>query len=134
MKHRIQILSASLFLFAAAAFFGNVNAQTSQSNVIPEVQLNKKDAFTEIRNLLIDNFDFTNSDYTPGIINSEVKFDISEKGKIVNVRSKGDCKVVSKEIENVLSHLQYRLDKEKLSSNLLASSYVMPVTVAITDR
>lgn len=134
MKNKIQIFAASIFALGLTAFVGNVKAQTTNNNTIQEVQLNKNDAFNEIRNLLIANFDFTNSDYKQGIVNSEVKFDIAENGKIVNVRSKGDCKNVSKEIENVLSQLQYKVDTSKLNSNMMASSFVMPVRVDISNR
>lgn len=134
MKNKIQIFVASLLALGLTAIAGNVKAQTTSNNTIQEVQLNKNDAFNEIRNLLIANFDFTNSDYKQGIVNSEVKFDIADNGKIVNVRSKGDCKNVSKEIESVLSHLQYKIDARKLNENMIASSYVMPVTVDITHR
>ena len=134
MKNKIQIFVSSLFALGLTAIAGNVKAQTTSSNTIQEVQLNKNDAFTEIRSLLIDQFDFTNSEYKEGIVNSEVKFDVAENGKIVNVRSKGDCKNVSKEIENVLSHLQYKIDARKLNEKMIASSYVMPVTVDITHR
>ncbi|AYN02260.1 hypothetical protein [Chryseobacterium sp. 3008163] len=134
MKNKIQIFVASLFALGLTAIAGNVKAQTTSSNTIQEVQLNKNDAFTEIRSLLMDQFDFTNSEYKEGIVKSEVKFDVAENGKIVNVRSKGDCKNVSKEIENVLSHLQYKIDARKLNENMIASSYVMPVTVDITHR
>ncbi|MCI3936011.1 hypothetical protein MQX03_02295 [Chryseobacterium aahli] len=134
MKNKIQIFVASLFALGLTAVAGNVKAQTTSSNTIQEVQLNKNDAFNEIRSLLMDQFDFTNSEYKEGIVKSEVKFDVAENGKIVNVRSKGDCKNVSKEIENVLSHLQYKIDSRKLNENMIASSYVMPVTVDITHR
>ncbi|KUJ53147.1 hypothetical protein [Chryseobacterium sp. JAH] len=134
MKNKIQIFVASLFALGLTAIAGNVKAQTTSSNTIQEVQLNKNDAFNEIRNLLIANFDFTNSDYKQGIVNSEVKFDIADNGKIVNVRSKGDCKNVSKEIEKVLSHLQYKIDPSKLNQNMIASSFVMPVRVDINNR
>lgn len=134
MKNKIQIFVASLFALGLTAIAGNVKAQTTSSNTIQEVQLNKNDAFNEIRNLLIANFDFTNSDYKQGVINSEVKFDIADNGKIVNVRSKGDCKNVSKEIEKVLSHLQYKIDPSKLNQNMIASSFVMPVRVDINNR
>lgn len=135
MKNKIQIFVASLFALGLTAIAGNVKAQTtSNNNMIEEVQLNKNDAFNEIRNLLMDQFDFTNSDYKEGIVNSEVKFEISENGKIVNVRSKGDCKNVSKEIENVLSRLQYKIDASKLNENMIASSFVMPVRVDINNR
>jgi len=134
MKNKIQIFVASLFALGLTAIAGNVKAQTTSSNTIQEVQLNKNDAFNEIRNLLIANFDFTNSDYKQGVVNSEVKFDVADNGKIVNVRSKGDCKNVSKEIEKVLSHLQYKIDPSKLNQNMIASSFVMPVRVDINNR
>jgi len=134
MKNKIQIFVATLFIFGLTSVVNNMKAQTTSGNMIQEVLLNKNDAFNEIRNLLIANFDFTNQDYKQGVVNSEVKFDIAENGKIVNVRSKGDCKNVSKEIENVLSHLQYKVDPSKLNENMLASSYVMPVRVDISNR
>ncbi|MBW8522596.1 hypothetical protein K0U91_13885 [Chryseobacterium chendengshani] len=132
MKNKIQIFVAILFALGLTAIAGNVKAQTT-SNTIEEVQLNK-DTFKEIKSLLIDQFDFTNSDYKEGIVNSEVRFDVAANGKIINVRSKGDCKNVSKEIESVLSHLQYKIDASKLNENMIASSYVMPVTVDINNR
>lgn len=134
MKNKIQIFVATLFIFGLTAIINNAKAQTTSGNMIQEVLLNKNDAFNEVRNLLMANFDFTNQDYKQGVVNSEVKFDIAENGKIVNVRSKGDCKNVSKEIENVLSHLQYKVDPSKLNENMLASSFVMPVRVDINNR
>ena len=133
MKNKIQIFIASLFVCGFATVMNTAKAQTS-NNMIQEVQLNKNDAFNEIRNLLMANFDFTNSDYKQGVVNSEVKFDIAENGKIVNVHSKGDCKNVSKEIEKVLSSLQYRVDSKKINQNMIASTYVMPVRVDINNR
>ncbi|WP_370901466.1 hypothetical protein [Chryseobacterium gossypii] len=134
MKNKIQIFIASLFVCGSMAAVNMTKAQQTSNNTIQEVQLNKNDAFSEIRKLLIDNFDFTNSDYKQGIVNSEVKFEITENGKIVNVHSKGDCKNVSKEIENVLNHLHYRIDSNKLNENMIASTYVMPVRVNIDNR
>lgn len=131
MKNKIQILIASFVIFGFTAAINMIKAQ--QSNEIPEVQINKNDALDEIRELLIYNFDLTNPDFKQGIVDSEVKFEINEKGKIVNVHSKGDCKNVSKEIENVLSHLQYKVNSKKLNKDMLASIYVMPVRVNITE-
>lgn len=134
MKNKIQILLGTFIIFGFVSIINTANAQTKESNTIEEVLINKNDAFAEIKKLLIQNFDFTNSDYKEGIVNSEVKFDIAENGKIINVRSKGDCKNVSKEIENVLSHLQYKIDSNKLNANMLASSFVMPVRLDISNR
>jgi ribosome maturation factor RimP len=82
----------------------------------------------------MENFDLTNVDYKQGTVNSVVKFDIAKNGKIVNVHSNGDCKNVSKEIETVLSELDYRVDRKKVNDNMVAYTYVMPVTVEINNR
>lgn len=133
MKDKIQILAASFLVFGFMTVMNTVKAQAS--NVIEEVQLNKNEAtFNDIRNRLIENFDFTNTDYKQGTVNSVVKFDISKNGKIVNVHSNGDCKSVSKEIETVLSELDYRVDRKKINENMVAYTYVMPVTVEINNR
>ncbi|ROH99873.1 hypothetical protein [Chryseobacterium daecheongense] len=131
MKNKIQILIASFFVFGLVTVFNTVKAQ--QTNVIQEIQINKNGPLDEIRELLVYNFDPTNPDFKQGIVDSEVKFEINEKGKIVNVHSKGDCKNVSKEIESILSHLQYKVNSKKLNKDMLASIYVMPVRVHITE-
>lgn len=135
MRNKIQIFVTSVLAFGFIGCITEVKAQiTLNNNTIQEVQLNKGDAFSEIRNLLMANFDFTNSDYKQGIVNSQVQFEIAENGKIVNVHSKGDCQNVSKEIENVLSHLQYKIDHNKLNENMVSSTYIMPVRVDISNR
>lgn len=128
-----KMLALSIFLFGFLGMFNLVKAQTSD-NKIQEVFLNSGDGFGELRKLLKDNFDFTNQDYKEGVVNSNVRFSLSEDGKITNVHANGDCKNVSKEIENVLSHLIYKVDMEKLSQKMVASSYVMPVSVTIDNR
>lgn len=134
MKNRIQILFASLFVCGFAAVLNTANAQTTNHNTIEPIQLNRSETFTDIRNKLEANFDLTNPDYKQGTVNSVVKFDIAKNGKIVNVHSTGDCKTVSKEIETVLSDLDYRVDRNKLTDNMVAYTYVMPVTVEIHSR
>jgi len=128
-----KMLALSIFLFGILGTLNLVKAQTSD-NKIQEVFLQSGDGFGELRNLLKDNFDFTNQDYKEGIVNSDVRFSLSEDGKITNVRAKGDCKNVSKEIENVLSHLIYKVDMDKMSQKMVATSYVMPVSVTIANR
>ncbi len=127
------MLALSIFLFG---FLGTLNLVRAQAtdNKIQEVFINSGDGFGELRKLLRDNFDFTNQDYKEGVVNSDVRFSLSEDGKITNVHANGDCKNVSKEIENVLSHLIYKVDMEKLSQKMVASSYVMPVSVTIDNR
>ena len=134
MKNRIQILLASLFVCGFAAILNTTKAQTTDHNTIQAIQLNKSETFTDIRNKLEANFDLTNPDYKQGTVNSVVKFDIAKNGKIVNVHSTGDCKTVSKEIETVLSDLDYKVDHNKLTENMVAYTYVMPVTVEIHSR
>lgn len=127
------MLALSIFLFGFLGTLNLVKAQSSD-NKIQEVFLNSGDGFGELRKLLKDNFDFTNQDYKEGIVNSDVRFSLSEDGKITNVHANGDCKNVSKEIENVLSNLIYKVDMDKLSQKMVASSYVMPVSVTIDNR
>jgi archaellum component FlaF (FlaF/FlaG flagellin family) len=133
MKNKIQILVASLFVFGFASVMNTTKAQTA-NNTIEEIQLTKNDTFNDIRSRLMENFDLTNVDYKQGTVNSVVKFDIAKNGKIVNVHSNGDCKSVSKEIETVLSELDYRVDRKKVNDNMVAYTYVMPVTVEIDNR
>ncbi|GAA4166177.1 hypothetical protein GCM10022217_39530 [Chryseobacterium ginsenosidimutans] len=133
MKNKIQILVASLFVFGFASVMNTAKAQTA-NNTIEEIQLTKNDTFNDIRSRLMENFDLTNVDYKQGTVNSVVKFDIAKNGKIVNVHSNGDCKNVSKEIETVLSELDYRVDRKKINDNMVAYTYVMPVTVEINNR
>ncbi|WBV61016.1 hypothetical protein PFY12_02585 [Chryseobacterium camelliae] len=132
MKNKIQIFAAFLLIGGCVSLINTAKAQITNNNVIQEVQLNKNETLNEIRNELIGNFDFTNYEYKQGVVNSEVKFDIAENGKIVNVHSTGDCKNVSKEIENVLTNLKVK--PKKLNKNTLAYTYVMPVTVEIDNR
>ncbi|WP_027381543.1 energy transducer TonB [Chryseobacterium daeguense] len=132
MKNNIQIFIASFMVCGLAAVVNTAKAQNTNSNVIQEVQLNKKDALSDVRKELINNFDFTNYEYKQGIVNSEVKFDILEDGKVANVHSTGDCKNVSKEIENVLSN--FRIKPKKLNGKMMAYTYVMPVTIEIDQR
>lgn len=134
MKNKIQILIASFFVCGLAAVVNTAKAQTTDHNTIQEIQLNRSETFNDIRNRLEANFDLTNPDYKQGTVNSVVKFDIAKNGKIVNVHSTGDCKTVSKEIEAVLSDLDYRVDRKKLTDNMVAYTYVMPVTVEIHNR
>ncbi|WP_326983715.1 hypothetical protein VUJ46_04000 [Chryseobacterium sp. MYb264] len=134
MKNKIQIFVALLFICGFSVVMNNVKAQTANDNMIEEIQLSKSEAFNDIRHKLMDNFDFTNTDYKQGTVNSVVKFDIAKNGKIVNVHSNGDCKSVSKEIEMVLSELDYKVDRKKMNENLVAYTYVMPVTVEINNR
>lgn len=126
-----KMLALSIFVFLGT--LNLIKAQTTD-NKIQEVILSSRDGFGELRKLLKDNFDFTNQDYKEGIVNSNVRFSLSENGKITNVHANGDCKNVSKEIENVLSHLLYKVDMDKLSQKMVASSYVMPVSVTIDNR
>lgn len=132
MKNKVQVFTATLLVFGFLSVINIAKAQTANSNIIQEIQLNKNDTLNEVRNELIGNFDFTNYEYKQGIVNSEVKFNIAENGKITNVHSTGECKNVSKEIETVLTNL--KISRKKLNKNMMAYTYVMPVTVKIDNR
>lgn len=127
MKNMIKLLGVFAIL-VTAGFTTTVNAQ--QSNLIKEVNINANDGFNELRNLVIQNFDFTNPDLSEGKIHSEVKFEVSENGKIDHVSVNGDCKYVNKELQEVMTHLLYRFD----DSSKMNKSYVLPITVFIASR
>jgi len=131
MKMISKMVALSIFVFAG--LFSVAQAQESEKN-IQEVVLRSGDAFGELRKLVKDNFDFTASEYKEGVINSDVRFSLAENGKITNIHAKGDCKNVSKELENVLSSLLYKVDVNKLNQNMMATTYVMPVSVTIDNR
>ena len=127
----IKMIALSIFVFAG--LFSGANAQESEKN-IQEVVLNSGDTFGELRKLVKDNFDFTASEYKEGVINSDVRFSLAENGKITNIHANGDCKNVSRELENVLANLIYKVDVNKLNQNMMATTYVMPVGVTIDNR
>lgn len=122
-----------LSIFVFAGLFSVTKAQDAEKN-IQEVVFSSGDGFGELRKLVKDNFDFTASEYKEGVINSDVRFSLAENGKITNIRANGDCKNVSKELENVLSHLIYKVNVDKLNQNMMATTYVMPVSVTIDNR
>lgn len=125
------MITMSIVVFAG--LFNVVKAQESEKN-IQEVVLTSGDGFGELRKLVRDNFDFTASEYKEGVIKSDVRFSLTDSGKITNVRANGDCRNVSKELENVMSHLLYKVDMDKLSDKMIAKSYVLPVSVTIHNR
>ena len=124
-------MAMSLFVFAG--LLSVTKAQNSSGN-IQEVFLNSNDGFGELRKLVKDNFDFTASEYKEGVVNSDVRFSVAENGKITNIRANGDCKNVSKELENVLASLIYRVEADKVNQRMMATTYVMPVSVTIDNR
>ena len=124
---------AALSLFVFSGLMNVAQAQESEKN-IQEVMLKSGDGFAELRKLVQDNFDFTASDYKEGIVNSDVRFSVADNGKITNIHAKGDCKNVSKELEKVLASLLYKVDSDKISPKLMATTFVMPVRVTIDNR
>ena len=124
---------AALSLFVFAGLMNVAQAQESEKN-IQEVMLKSGDGFAELRKLVQDNFDFMASDYKEGVVNSDVRFSVADNGKITNIHAKGDCKNVSKELEKVLASLLYKVDSDKISPKLMATTFVMPVSVTIDNR
>ncbi len=133
MERKINIKTIVLSIFLLTGFFSVAKAQESEKN-IQEVVLSSGDGFGELRKLVKDNFDFTALEYKEGVINSDVRFSLSENGKITNIHANGDCNNVSKELENVLANLIYRVDINRMDQKMMASTYVMPVTVRIDNR
>ena len=82
MKNMVKILGVFGILITAG-FTSNIQAQ--DTNVIKEVKINSNDGFGELRNLVMQNFDFTNPEFTEGKINSTVTFEVAENGRISHV-------------------------------------------------
>lgn len=130
MKKILFKTAATLFLVFGMSFFSTTKAQ---NNKIEEVKLNANDGFSELRNLVINNFDFTTPNLSEGLVSSQIAFNVSENGKITNVHANGDCKYVSAELENVMNQLLYKIDVNKLNRNMIAATYVMPVQVRVEN-
>ncbi len=124
----------SLAFFAFAAFFNPLQAQHTESNQIAAVNVSSNDGFNELRALLVDQFDFTNPDMQQGEVKTDLKFTVNKDGSIANVQAVGGCKYVEAELENVLSHLHYRLNTDKIRVDTQNTSFVMPVNVMIASR
>ena len=110
---------------------GQINSLKAQNtNIIKEVNLNANDGFNELRKLVIENFDFTKPEFTEGEVDSVVKFQVAENGKISKVKVDGDCRYVSQELKDVLNGLVYKLERRGKPQEV----YVLPVKVFIASR
>ncbi len=125
---KFAIKTATLATLLLLGFTGNAYAQ--ENNLIEEVRITDTDDFTPLRNLIEQNFDFTDPDLSEGTTNTLVKFNISAEGKIENVHADSRCKYINKNLENALSELQFRV-KGKHERPV---TYVMPVQIAIASR
>ncbi|WP_447951247.1 hypothetical protein [Chryseobacterium koreense] len=132
MKKIFTKAVAILALGVAISVFSQIKAQSS--NNIEEVTINSKGIFGELRQLVVSNFDFTNPNLTEGTTDSVLEFNIGENGKITNIHAKGDCKYVSEELEHVMKSLLYKVDVNKLNKNLMASTFIMPVSVNVNSK
>lgn len=128
MKNTAKKLLGFLVLVLAFSLSNDLHAQVK---TIKEINITYNDGFAQLRNIIAVNFDFNKDIYKEGIVNSEVKFNVNEEGKIVNVVAKGDCKNVDSELENLFSHIQYKLPE---NSGRMATTYVMPIRLDISER
>jgi hypothetical protein len=126
---KTAIKTAVLGILLFLGFSGGLQAQHTNS-LIEEVRISNKDGFTQLRNIIAQNFDFTDPQLTEGTTNSLVKFNISTDGKIENVRADSRCRAINKNLENALSglHLRFKGQRER------PVTYVMPVEIAIASR
>ncbi len=122
---KTAVLGTLLFL----GFSGSLHAQHT-NGLIEEVRITNNDGFTQLRNIIEQNFDFTDPQLTEGTTDSLVKFNISTDGKIENVQAESRCKTINKNLESALSglHLRFKEQRDK------PVTYVMPVQIAIASR
>lgn len=126
---KTAIKTAVLGILLFLGFSEGLQAQHTNS-LIEEVRITNKDGFTQLRNIIAQNFDFTDPQLTEGTTNSLVKFNISTDGKIENVRADSRCRAINKNLESALSglHLRFKGQRER------PVTYVMPVEIAIASR
>ncbi|WHF52953.1 hypothetical protein QGN23_06655 [Chryseobacterium gotjawalense] len=127
MKNTIRLIGILGIMITTGLTY---HIQAQETNLIKEVKITANDGFTELRNLVAQNFNFTNPNLTEGMMNSEVKFEVTDNGKIANVSVKGDCKYVNQEIQEVMSHLLYQFH----DSSKMNKVYILPISVAIASR
>ena len=126
---KTAIKTAVLGILLFLGFSEGLQAQHTNS-FIEEVRITNKDGFTQLRNIIAQNFDFTDPQLTEGTTNSLVKFNISTDGKIENVRADSRCRAINKNLESALSglHLRFKGQRER------PVTYVMPVEISIASR
>ena len=127
MKKRM-IKTATVVTLLLLGFAGSVKAQ--QNNLIEEVRISNNEDFTQLRNIIQQNFDFGDEQLTEGTTNTVVKFEISATGKIENVHAESSCKYINRNLENALSDLQFRFKGQRERPYV----YVLPVQIAIVSR
>lgn len=128
MKNTILKTFGFIGVLAISAVFSNAKAQ--EANLLQEVNITQKDNFKQLRNLVSQNFDFTNPNLSEGNTESVVKFEVAENGKISNVEVSGDCKYINEELKNVMTQLSYKFH----NPNQLSNVYVMPINILIASR
>lgn len=128
MKNTILKTFGFIGVLAISTVFSNAKAQ--EANLLQEVNVTQKENFKELRNLVSQNFDFTNPNFSEGNTKSVVKFEVAENGKINNVEVSGDCKYINEELKNVMTQLSYKFR----NPNQLSNVYVMPINILIASR
>ena len=128
MKNTILKTFGFIGVLAISTVFSNAKAQ--EANLLQEVNLTQKENFNQLRNLVSQNFDFTNPNFSEGNTESVVKFEVAENGKINNVEVSGDCKYINEELKNVMTQLSYKFR----NPNQLSNVYVMPINILIASR
>lgn len=128
MKNTILKTFGFIGVLAISTVFSNAKAQ--EANLLQEVNLTQKENFKQLRNLVSQNFDFTNPNFSEGNTESVVKFEVAENGKINNVEVSGDCKYINEELKNVMTQLSYKFH----NPNQLSNVYVMPINILIASR
>lgn len=126
------LISTALSLFGLGAMLSGITVN-AQTNVIQEVKVSGQDYFSELKNLIEQNFDYTNPELTEGSFTALVEFNLAKDGRLQDISASGTCPYVSGELKQVLSSLQYKTDVSKLGEMAVNTHYSMPVTVNISN-
>lgn len=127
MKKITATLALGFAITLTAGLGSTVKAQSTKD--IETVNIRNAESFSYVKNLLQQNFDYTNPNLTPGDAQSILKFEVDKNGKIIKVRAEGKNAELNKGIENALTGLLYRAPYK--SSPYV---YVVPVNLQLAYK
>lgn len=122
MKKNVLTAALGFAITLMAGFGTTVNAQSAKT--IEEVTIRNEENFSYLKNLLQQNFDYTHPDLKEGLSKAVLKFEVSDNGKITNVKAEGRNEEMNREIVNALKGILYR-------ASFKSSPYVYVVPVEL---
>ncbi len=127
LKNNFRIIGTACFLILAG-LFTNINAQ--EAGLIKEIKITSKENFSELRNLIAQNFDFTNPNYEAGKVDGIIRFEVAQNGKLENVKVESNNQNINTDLKDLINSLHITM-KDGTDKNQI---YSMPVSVMIASN